>query len=219
MRVRHEPHRRRRTQTATVHAARRGESGAALILALVFLTVIGVITGALLGMAYTGTKSLAAYRLERTRRYAADSALQATVFRLSKQTNATLGTTTAMAQCGRLPVSQLASSGGGAVDVVNNPATAYVTVWCQATPVIPGETDDSFDTDGGQAPRRVSMEVRCGYDTAMVVDKKLNCGAGSQYSVIGRARVRFEVDYDNSGAVNKNTRAIVPKILAWQLRI
>jgi hypothetical protein len=189
-----------------------------LILALVFLTVIGLLTGALLSYAYTGTKTLAAYRLERTRRYAADSALVATVFRLSQKTYATEGTNAAMTQCGKIPISQYAPSGGGTVDIVANPTSANVTVWCQATPDV---LTDSIDTDGGQGPRDITMEVRCSYKTSMVLNRKLNCdgGTGDPYTVIGRARVRFEVDYDNSAGVDKTKRAIVPKVMSWQIRI
>lgn len=199
--------------THLVGRARRGESGAVLILALVFLTVIGLLTGVLLGYAYTGTKSLAAYRLERTRRYAADSAMQSTVFRLSQKANATEGTGASMAQCGRLGISQFGTNGGGAVDVVV--PNSYVTVWCQATP---GAQIDVVDLDGGQAPRDITMEVRCNYPTAMVVDKKLDCTGGSGSTVIGRARVRFENDYDNAAGYDINKRAVVPKILSWQIR-
>ncbi|MGN6693259.1 MAG: hypothetical protein ACTHN0_03705 [Aquihabitans sp.] len=204
-----------RAQRASIAAARRGESGAVLFLALVFLTVIGLLTAALLSYAYTGTKTLTAYRLERTRRYAADSALVSTVFRLSQKTYALEGTNASMTQCGRIPISQYAPAGGGTVDVVVS--GSYVTVWCQATPDVP---TDNFDTDGGQAPRDITMEVRCNYSTSMVVsNRKLNCGAGSGSTVIGRARVRFEVDYDNASGVDKTKRAVVPKVLSWQIRI
>ena len=184
-----------------------------LVLALVFLTVIGTMTAFLLSYAFTGTRSLGAYRLERTRRYAADSAMQATINRLTLPANATAGTGASMAQCGRYAIPQDVSAGNVQSVVAAN---AYVTVWCQATPGVP---IDVIDLDGGQAPRDITMEVRCNTASGQsVVDKKLVCGAGGTAKVIGRARVRFENDYDNSVGADKFKRAVIPKVLSWQIR-
>ena len=196
-----------RRGTRAVDAAVTGERGAVLILALVFLIVIGTMTAALLSYAFTGTKALAAYRLERTRRYAADSALLSTVNRLSL--DSTLGNGTTFAGCGRIPITQY-TTGGNITSVAES--TAYVTVRCRKTP---GIVVDRFDLDGGQAPRDITMEVVCSYNGAMVVNRKLTCGAGSSEQVIGRARVRFEPRYD---APDPTKRAVVPKVKSWEVR-
>ena len=61
------------------HRLRNDQSGAIIILALAFLTVILALAVGIIGLAQTGSSSLRAYRLERHRRYAADSALQSAV--------------------------------------------------------------------------------------------------------------------------------------------
>ena len=200
-------HTRPRRGTRAVAAAADGERGAVLILALVFLVVIGTMTTALLSYAFTGTRALAAYRLERTRRYAADSALLSTVNRLSR--DSTLGNGATFAACGRIPITQY-TTGGNITSVADS--TAYVTVRCRKTP---GVTVDLIDVDGGQPPRDITMEVVCSYNGAMVVNRKLTCGAGSSEQVIGRARVRFEPRYD---APDPKKRAVVPKVKSWEIR-
>ena len=196
--------------TKTVVAARQGESGAVLILALVFITVIGTMAVGLLSFAFAGSRALSAYRLERTRRYAADSALQVAVHRLSQPANAALGVSPTPVQCARFPIPQDVTA-GNLEDVVT--ANAYVTVWCSTTPNVPV---DVIDLDGGQAPRDITMEVRCNTASgSTVTGTKLACGSGANATVIGKARVRFENDY----AQPANARALVPKILSWQIRM
>ena len=210
--VAHRPHRVRSGPTRAVARAAAGERGAVLVLALVFLTVIGTLTAFLISYAFTGTKSLAAYRIERTRRYAADSALHVAVKRLSTETGASLGNSSTPEKCAQYLIPEYTSP-GNVQPVVGT--GAYVTVWCSLTP---NAVTDAIDVDGGQAARDVTMEVRCNTSgTAIVVGGKLACGSGSNTTVIGRARVRFEIDY-NLGSARLATRAVVPKTMSWQIR-
>ena len=187
-----------------------GERGAIIILALAFLSVMGLITFALITFADVGSKSLTSYRIERTRRYAADSALQATVRRLADNPN--FAVSASFSDCARLPLFEYTS--GGNIPSVVASGTRYVTVQCRNTPngLPPG-----VDLDGGQAPRDIELQVVCSHSASMVVDRKLTCGSGANSTIIGRARVRFENNYDLAAYPNINQRAVVPKILVWSI--
>jgi hypothetical protein len=201
--------------------ARRGELGAILILALVFVTVVLTLAVSLLTLAYTGSTSLRAFRIERTRRYAADGALQSAV-QYVKQ-DPTLGQTTGSGTCSlTYPIVQ----GSGAGEPALVAASSTLTVTCEATP---GTTSGGVDVDGGQRIRDVTFTVTCRGDPPGVKGV-LSCDSSSSTTtVLGRARVRYEIDYElvPSGSTcapsvtecsAHNARAVVPKVVTWSLK-
>jgi hypothetical protein len=200
----------KRPDAPTIRLGRANdESGAIIVLALAFLTVIGVLTVALITFARVGAVSTTSYRIERTRRYAADSALQSTVQRLAMNPSTTYSST--WTNCGRNTIQEF-TGGGNIAPVVATGAN--VTVQCRNTP---NSSSSGIDTDGGQAPRDIEMQVLCTYGASMVVNKQLTCGnASTNTLVIGRARVRFENNYDTA-LYASNARSVIPKILVWSI--
>lgn len=201
--------------------ARHPESGAVIILALAFLTIILTLTVALFGLANAGAASLRHFRLERTRRYNADAALQATVQRVKD--TPTLGVTSG-ANCNWSFPMQEDIAGGLAQRVITPGST--LTVTCAATA---GVTSGGADVDGGQALRDVTIEVACNNTAAPAAHASLTCGAGGNSTVIARARVRFEVDYGIVPAAPdcgptvalcsaSTVRAVVPKVVYWSIK-
>ena len=185
------------------------ERGAIILLALAFLTVIGALAVSLLSFAYAGSSALTSYRVERTRRYTADSALQTAVQRVKTETTLGISSTAASPEiCARYDIPQDISE-GNITDVVGT--DAFVTVECYATPGVPA---DFFDLDGGQAPRDVTFRVLCRAPGSIVVDRQLVCGASGDAVEIGTARVRFENDYS---LVPITERAVVPKVVSWSI--
>lgn len=201
----------RRSSTPTIRLGRvDDERGAIIVLALAFLSVIGVLTVALITFARVGAVSTTSYRIERTRRYAADSGLQSTVQRLAM--NPSTAYTSTWTNCGRNTIQEFTGAGNIAPVVATG---ANVVVQCRNTP---NSSSSGIDTDGGQAPRDIELQVLCSYATTMVVDKRLTCGIGAATNtiVIGRARVRFDNNYDTA-LYASNARAVIPKILVWSI--
>jgi hypothetical protein len=89
-----------------------------------------------------------------------------------------------------------------------------IIVRCFATPDLPIQI---VDVDGGQAPRDVTFEAICVNAGTILVNRKLSCGkTGSINTVIGRARIRYENNYDQT-KYPIASRAVVPKILGWTI--
>jgi hypothetical protein len=197
----------------TLSGRRSDQTGSTLVLALAVVTVILLLVVGLLGLTQTGNRSLRAYEVERTRRYAVNSALEVAVQAVRKTPD--LGTTATTRSC------------GSRFDIPGNPrvlgsvGTGYLEVVCYKTPGA-GITSGDPDTDGGQGPRDLTFEVRCNRrPTDIVQPGFLNCGRGDDYKVLAKARVRFEVDYGiapDAGSSVSTKRAVVPKVITWEVR-
>ncbi|MEZ5177169.1 MAG: hypothetical protein R2746_02515 [Acidimicrobiales bacterium] len=123
---------------------REDQSGAIIILALAFLTIVLAIAVGLIGMAYTGSNSLRAYRLERHRRYAADAAMQSAVQYVRQNPN--LGISLSPPTCAMNYAVQEDTASGGALQVFTPGSTLNVS--CGATP---GVTDSVPETSTCEA--------------------------------------------------------------------
>jgi hypothetical protein len=185
-----------------------GESGATIIIALLFVTVIMSLTVGLLGFAQVGSRSNRAYKVERTNRYSVEAALNAGIQYLVL--NPTVGASGSPDTC------HVQVDIEGDVKVVIG--GAYFTMDCEATrPSTGGASPTSGQVvDGVQSPRDVTLTIKCGNDGANPVQVGwADCGTGTTVDV-AVARVRF--DRDTSPAIDKTKSAIVPKILSWELR-
>lgn len=201
----------------------QGESGAILLLALAFVTLVMVLVVALLGLAKTENAALRNYRAERVRRYNVDSAMEEMIQMLKD--NPDLGTSSSTSQCRvEHPASDALGSG---VFAVNSLTVPYIVADCAATS-LSGVTSGAIESDGGQGARDVTIEISCYYDSAAPPDGLVNCGTGTQKKLIGRARVRFDIDYSvvptapncnvADGCTASTVRATIPKVLTWSLR-
>lgn len=220
---------------------RNDQSGAIIILALAFLTVILALAVGLLGMAHTGSASLRAYRLERHRRYAADAALQSAAQYVRQDPS--LGVSASPPACAMNYTVQEDTASGGALQVFT--VGSVLNVSCGATPGVTDsgarELDLRGEPTGGQGPRDVTFVVSCTYNT-IPAKGTLACGSGSNTLVLGRARVRYDIDFgitptrpncgpyddsyvppvDPNGPGNlctaSSVRAVVPKIVFWNIK-
>lgn len=184
----------------------RREEGSIMILALAFLIVILALAVGLLGLAFTGSNSLRAYRLERVRRYNTDSALVAAVQMV--RNTPTLGVSTSPPACGMQYIVQeeVPATGPNVTRVFT--VNSRLTVTCGASTGVSNSGDP--DPDGtGQLARDVTFTVTCQYAPPIPVKGTLRCGTGSANMTLGQARVRFDVD---NGVAN------VPKIISWSLK-
>jgi hypothetical protein len=172
--------------------------------------VVGVIVAALIGFAQVGARSTRSFEIERTRRYAVNSAIDETIQSLI--TKPLMGTSPTSKSCYEyvLPPTntntKLIGNGGG---------SAYLTVECRATP---GQTSGAAESDGGQGPRDVTFTVICrtgDVEPHNPSEEYLNCGSGGNDRVLAKARVRYEVDYSKTPA---SERAVVPKVITWEVR-
>lgn len=215
-----------------IREAGRDQSGAIMVLALAFLIVVLALAWGLIEMSYTGSASLRAYRLERSRRYAADSALQAGIQML--KSDATLGTVDDPL-CSMTYLVQENAPTGEVIRVFSTGSTLSVS--CEA---VAGSDSGGIDSDGGQKAREVILRVSCQYEPPIPAKGTLYCGSGSKSLVLGVARVRFDVDYgvpiDPTGTKDpavcgpddpnthenlclaSKVRAVVPKIIQWSLK-
>lgn len=205
---------------------RRGESGAILLLALAFITIVMVLTIALLGLAKTENSALRSYRTERVRRYAVDGALQEAI-QFMKQ-NPKYGTDTSTDLCHlEHPVKDdLRGGAAGIFPVASDNVVYYITVDCYATKIANVDSG-AIGSDGGQDARDVTFEVKCSHEPNTPVPVGLiQCGSGTEEIVLARARIRFDVDYSipptspdcNPGCTASTARAVVPKVISWSVR-
>lgn len=219
-----------RSPKALSRRLREDQSGAIMVLAMAFVFVIVIIAWALTDLAYTGSSSLRAYRLERERRYAADGAMQAAV--QMARLNTQLGISTSPPACSMtMPINE-DTAGGATIQVFT--AGSTLSVSCFATPGVTNSGDIDPD-EGGQLTRDVSFTVSCNYNPPMPAHGTLTCGSGSSTLLLGRARVRYDIDYGivptlpNCGPMDPNfplvnlcrastVRAVVPKIVYWSLK-
>lgn len=161
------------------HRLRNDQSGAIIILALAFLTIVLALAVGIIGLAQTGSASLRAYRLERHRRYAADSALQSAVQYVRQ--NPGLGVSASPPACAMDYAVQEDTASGGAIQVFTPGSVLNVT--CEATPGVTDsgarELDLRGEPTGGQGPRDVTFVVRCAY-SSIPAKGTLACGSGGQ---------------------------------------
>lgn len=189
------------------HQADPAESGSTLVLALAFVTIVMALTVGLLGFSKAGTSSLQAYRVERTRRYAVDGAMQSAIQMVSKYPN--MGKHTSPDPCGLRFLVQ------------GNPRMvapgAYLVVECAETPAAVSGVSNAGDVVGGQQTARdVTLTVTCNREpNATPTRNKVSCGSGTVSTILAKARVRYEIDYS---VANQTQWAIVPKIITWEVR-
>jgi hypothetical protein len=202
----------------------QSQAGATLIIALAFTTVIMSITVAVLAFARAGTNSVHAYQVERNRRYAADGALQSAVLYAAK--DSALGVTGSTKTCEMAFNIREALLHKGE-SAVATPGVLVVT--CEATPtsLTGGATSGLGDP---QEARDVTFTVKCKGTTPSAGDahSRLTCQSGSVYSkTLATARVRFEPDYTmtkvpgapgTTSANDRSKRAIIPKIISWNVK-
>lgn len=193
----------------------QGQAGSTLVLALAFTTIIMSLTVAVLGFARAGTHSIKAYQVERNRRYAVDGALQTAVQMVAS--NYRLGVTgnSVSDPCSmRFQIRDpFGSQGQGSI------TDGYVLVECAPTNTAISGGDSG--TGDPQIARDVTFVVKCNTDFQPqgTIEEKLTCGSGSVTSkVIGRARVRFEPDFTMTSATDRVKRAVIPKIISWEVR-
>lgn len=232
-----------RRRTALVRRAHDDQSGAIIILALAFLTVMLALSWSLIELSYAGSSSLRSYRLERTRRYAADSALQAAIQMV--KLNPALGVSGSSTPCGMSYAIQEDTAGGVRLRAFTPGSVLAVT--CSPTPGVSNsgvrELDERLEPTGGQMARDITFTVTCRYSPSSDPKATLTCGSGGDTQTLGRARVRFDIDYGivptrpNCGPYNPNVeppvdpndpiqnpctassiRAVVPKIVYWSLK-
>lgn len=185
------------------------------MLALAFTTIVMSLTVAVLGFARAGNRSVKAYQVERSRRYAVDGAMQTAVQMVANDYRLGVTGNESSNPCSmrfilRDPVG---TQGEGSTN------DGYVLVECAPTnSAISGGDSGTGDP---QAARDVTFTVKCNNDAALsgTTADKLTCGSGSLYSkVLGRARVRFEPDFTMTSATTRNKRAVIPKIISWEVR-
>lgn len=218
---------RRSVRRCDAPAARDGESGAVMIIALAFLTVVGLLSVVVLSMSWTGSNTVAVYRQDRVMRYNAEAALQTTVLRLSK--NPLLGTvdrtdlTTDSPDCpmdftmvqdpsGTAPVPPTFRT-GSILKVSCAPTSALNSSGPWGGSGASGYYDPVSQT---QSPRDVTITVSCLVPAGATTAKDpINCGSTGTARVVAQARVRFEIDYS---LADKQRWAVVPKIVSWDVR-
>lgn len=190
-----------------------GETGSVMLMALAFVTVVMVIVVALVAFAHVGVRSTRSYEVERTRRYAVNSALDAAV--QSGISKPTLGTSTTAKICYQY---DLPATPTNIKLVGNGTGAAYLTVECKQTDGA-GITSGATEADGGQGPRDVTFTVICRTGTVQPYTPSteyLNCGSGNNDQILAKARVRYEIDYTKTPA---SERAVVPKVVTWEVRV
>lgn len=204
---------------------RHDEGGSVIIIVMAFILVIGVIALALLSFSFTATKSQAVFRADRVIRNNAESALITTVERLRMNplmaTDAnSSGTPPLDSACNlNFPMQEDTSNGTKATVT----STSVLQVTCG--PTTPYNTSGTYgvqsgsggvDADGGQRPRDVTITVTCKGERANVRNL-VDCGTTGTARIVAQARVRFDID-PNVTLANYDKRAVVPKIVTWDIR-
>lgn len=198
-------HHRESRPPATRWSLGRREEGSTLVLALVFVTAVMTLTIVLLAFAKTGNTAVNSYKVERTRRYAVDGALQSAIQLVAK--NPAMGRATSPDPCDMLFLVQ-----GSPRQVVGG---SYLVTSCAATPAAVSGSSTTGNVVGGQQNARdVTFTVSC-YAPAVAAKGKIDCASGSVVSTLASARVRYEIDYS---VTNQTQWAIVPKIVTWEVR-
>lgn len=200
-------HHRRLHVPSTPWSHRRSEDGSTLLLSLAFVTIVMALTVVLLGFSKVGNTSVHAYRVERTRRYAIDGAMQSAIQMAAK--NPGMGRATSPDPCGLSFIVQ-----GSARQVASG---SYLLVECAATPAtVSGSSTTGNVVSGQQNARDVTFTVTCHQNPGYVpVKNKIDCRSGTQFKTLATARVRYEIDYS---VTNQTQWAIVPKVITWEVR-
>jgi hypothetical protein len=194
-------------------AATAVEAGNALLLSLAFIVVIFTTVTGLLLAAHAGVKSVQGYRVDRTVRYGADGAIQATIELLKEHPELALALSNPSANpyCGlRVP---LVDAGTGATAGTRATVTSGSYLQTTCTSIATVTSVDGIDASANQQlPRQVQIIVTCAPSTAAT--PLIDCKGGSTPREVGRARVRFEID---PGLGNQNQSAVVPKIVSYTI--
>lgn len=221
---------------ARVVLPRDRESGSALLLALLFLGVILTLVTVLLLGARTSAQSVQGFRDDRTLRYGADGALEATIEMLhyNPQLAMSLTTPVAIPNCLQVPLID-GNPPGNRATVTSG---SYLQVSCisvanasaGATQATPTSSATGYDVDGNELAREVLLTVTCASTVAPTsVGGKIDCQNGASPRTLASARVRFDIDPGNttnnlvtcpSGITSTtvcNQWADVSKIVSWKL--
>jgi hypothetical protein len=196
------------SRARAAHAPKRldGEQGIAMIMVLVIMTVVMVIAAGLFSFAIASTTSIKTYKEDRTLRYAADGALEYGIANVTS--NYQLGVTDGTGCSWNVPVE------GRVTGDVTMSSGSSVRVSCAPYIVSTGA-----DSDGGQKVRYVQFTVTCFNPVAATraVNGKPSCSSsGSTSRILATAKVRY--DFDTRSTVDVTKRAVVPKILGWDLQ-
>lgn len=202
------------------------QDGAVMVIALAFLTVVGLLAVVVLSMAWTGSNTLAVYRQDRVLRYNAEAALQTTVLRLA--TNPLMGTvdrpdlTTDTRDC-PMDFALQQDPGGTAPIPPTFTSGSFLKVTCAPTsaanatgPWGGSGASGYYDTvSQTQSPRDVTITITCTSPPSTKAKDPVTCGSAGTSQVIAKARVRFEIDYS---LTDKQRWAVVPKVVTWDVR-
>ena len=204
--MRHSPSHRRPGARISAPA---GERGASVVFAVVFLIVVSTLVSGALAYSSTASRSVIAYQRDRALHYAADGALEVAV--QMGEDRAGIGVAGGPSCSMILPL--------GGAHAVHDPGgvfsdTARLVVTCAAATA----TSGTLDGAGFQQTREVIFTVLCRLpDGSKISERDLSCAkdpADTQEFVLGRARVRYDVD---PGWAVPATRARVPKVIEWEL--
>lgn len=186
---------------------RADEAGAALILAIAFLGIVFTSVTILFGFADAGSRSLAAYRGERTLRYASDGALEQAI--VVAQNTPAIGVypTYTPTTCLKVPIVEPSTRR-------TMTTGSFLSVTCSTTP---GTSLPANDSDGLPGVRDVTFTVYCaatpGSGTALP-----GCGTGATNRTVAVARVQFDIDYSDTPTITGGStagRSRVPKVVSW----
>jgi hypothetical protein len=213
-------------------AVGRGESGASLMLALVFVIVVFTIITGVLTYAFGAGRSVEVYERDQALHYAADAALEAAVQMVKIKTYlgqtdplppyvpaAPLGSSCALA----LPIPSPPTStppSAASLSHVHDPglvfaSTARLNVTCNPTPTVTSGGYEPQAAGAGQLTRDVTFEVVCLLPPTVRWDRPLACGTpNTNPLVLARARVRYDID---PGHGTPAQRARVPKVISWEI--
>jgi len=193
-------------------AKSHGQSGATLLLILLFVFILLTTLLALLNMAEANSDSIHAYRADRAIHFAADAALEEEIQDLVFNP-----TYNGVSGCGPGLSDIPLDPPNGALHVGGVTSSSTLKVTCAATAGVtipPGGIDPS---DGGQALRDLTLTVTCltsGLSDA-AHPHEYQCGSGTlRNDYIATARVQFYPDYT---AVDRTKRSVIPKVVAWTI--
>ncbi len=177
---------------------REDQSGAIIILALAFITIVlALAVGHAWACRGPARRSLRAYRLERHRRYAADAAMQSAVQYVRQ--NPLIGVSGASPPaCGMNYTVQEDTASGGAIQVFTPGSVLNVTCGPPPASGLRGPRDGRRPRTARQrrpGPTRRDLHGQSAPTTPSPAKGTLTCGSGSNTLVLGRARVRYDIDF------------------------
>jgi hypothetical protein len=203
------------------------ETGASLMLALVFVIVVFTIITGVLTYAFAAGRTVEVYQRDQALHYAADAALETAVQVVKTKT--TLGQTpplpasiTVQGTCALiLPLFDSGAAGNISRGSQHDPGQVFtenarLNVTCAPAPgTTPSGGYEDIAVGQGQRARDVVFEVVCLLPAVVEWDRPLPCGTPNNNPIVlGRAHVRYEID---EGHNVPRERARVPKVISWEI--